>query len=65
MANKSEVDIAALIEQSEPVTEAIRRGGREAMKQYIQAGKPMVSWKDGKVVKISPEELIEMLKASE
>lgn len=56
-------NIGALLEQGEPVTEAIRRGSREAMKQYIRAGESMVSWKDGQVVMIPPEELQRMLDA--
>ena len=62
MPEKRKVDIGELIRQSDPITDAIRRGGIEAMKQYIQAGLPMVSWKDGGVVMIPPEELKEMLR---
>lgn len=61
MSNSRQVDIEALIEEETPVTEAIRLGGIEAMKQYIRAGEPMVSWQDGKVVMIPPEKLAEML----
>ena len=43
------------------VAEAICQGGREAMKQYIRAGQPMVSWQDGEIVKIPPAELQKML----
>ena len=65
MANKKKVDIDALIEQREPVLEAIRLGGMEAMKRHIQAGMPMVGYKDGQVIQIPPEELAGMLKAAE
>jgi hypothetical protein len=65
VTNKRKVDIGAIIEQSEPILEAIRRGGLEAMKRHIQAGVPMVGYKDGQVIHIPPEELVEMLKASE
>jgi hypothetical protein len=65
VTNKRNVDIDALIEQREPVLEAIRRGGVEAMKRHIQAGVPMVGYKDGQVIHIPPAELAEMLKAAE
>jgi hypothetical protein len=65
MTEKRNVDIEALIRQKEPVTEAIRLGGLEAMKRHIQAGVPMVGYKDGQVIHIPPEELAEMLKAAE
>jgi len=59
------VDIDALFLEKTPITEAIRRGGLEAMKRHIQAGVPMVSYKDGQVIHIQPEELTEMLAAAE
>jgi hypothetical protein len=65
MSDKKNVDIEALIRAGTPVTEAIRRGGLEAMKRHIQAGVPMVGYRDGQVVHIPPEELVEMLAAAE
>jgi hypothetical protein len=65
VTNKEKVDIGALIERREPVLEAIRRGGLEAMRRHVQAGVPMVGYKDGQVVDIEPEELAQMLKAAE
>ena len=61
LANKASVDIEALISDDSQVMEAIRKGSREAMKQYIRADESMVSWKDGKIVMIPPEELKRML----
>jgi hypothetical protein len=61
MPEKKPVDIDDLIVNDEPITEAIRRGAREAMKRHIMAGVPMVSWADGKVLEISPDELARML----
>lgn len=60
-SNAKTVDIDALIKAGKPVKDAIRRGGIEAMKQYIRAGESMVSWHDGQMVMISPEELKAML----
>lgn len=62
MADKKHVDIDALISDEKVVTEALRKGAREAMKRHIAAGVPMVSWEDGKVVEISAEKLAEMLR---
>jgi len=61
MADKKQVDIAALVSDEKVVTEALRKGAREAMKRHIAAGVPMVSWENGKVVEIPPEKLVEML----
>lgn len=65
MNNSSQVDIEALIEEETPVTEAIRHGSIEAMKQHIHAGESMVSWQNDKVVMILPEKLAEMLEDAE
>ena len=62
-ANNNSKHIEEVLDHPELITEAIRKGAREAMKQYIAADQPMVSWKDGKIVKIPPHELKKMLKA--
>lgn len=61
MNSRRRVDIDALIEAGTPVLEAVRRGGIEAMKRHSREGVPMVSWCDGQVVMLSPEELKAML----
>jgi hypothetical protein len=61
MADKKQVDIDALITNEAVVTEALRKGAREAMKRHIAAGVPMVSWENGQVVEISTETLAQML----
>ena len=61
MPAKKPVDIDDLIINDEPITEAIRQGAREAMKRHIMSGVPMISWADGQVVEIQPNELIKML----
>lgn len=65
MTEKREVDIAALFRDANVIRDAVRRAGLDAMRQYINAGKSMVSWKDGKVVHIPPEELKKMLAEAE
>ncbi len=59
------VDIGVLLQDDTIILDAIRRGGMEAMKMYIQADKPMASWRDGKVYMIPPEELKTMLAEAE
>ena len=61
MSDKKQIDIDALITNEAIVTEALRKGAREAMKKHIAAGVPMVSWENGKVIKISTERLAELL----
>lgn len=61
MSESQTVDIDALIKAGAPVRDAIRRGGIEAMKQYIRVGESMVSWRDGHMVMLPPEELKAML----
>lgn len=65
MTAKNDIDISTLFEQGDAVLDAVRRGGLEAMKRYIRAGESMVSWKDGKVVRIPPEDLKKMLAEAE
>ncbi|MCD7896491.1 MAG: hypothetical protein LUG50_07410 [Planctomycetaceae bacterium] len=65
MTTRNDIDITTLFEQGDAVRDAIRRGGLQAMKQYITAGESMVSWKDGKVIRIPPEELKKMLAEAE
>lgn len=62
---RRKVDIESVLKQDGVILDAIRRGVREAMKQYIFAGESMVSWKDGKVVYIPPEELKKILAEEE
>ncbi|MCC8164573.1 MAG: hypothetical protein LIQ31_00125 [Planctomycetes bacterium] len=59
------VDVDAVFKKRVLIKEAIRCSGIEAVKMYIQAGKPMASWRDGKVYMIPPEELKTMLAAAE
>jgi len=65
MADKKHIDIDALITNEAVVTEALRKGAREAMKKHIAAGVPMVSWDDGKVIEIYTEKLAVMLQKND
>jgi hypothetical protein len=65
MSDKKQIDIDVLITNEAVVTEALRKGAREAMKRHIAAGVPMVSWEDGKIIEISPEKLAVMLQKND
>ncbi|MDR1080112.1 MAG: hypothetical protein LBQ79_03930 [Deltaproteobacteria bacterium] len=63
MPVRKHVNINETIRNNDLITEAIRRGAREAMRRHIQAGVPMVSCEEGKVVEITPEELARILES--
>ena len=62
-ANNNSKHIEEVLDHPELIAEAISKGVREAMKQYIAADQPMISRKDGKIIKIPPHELKKMLEA--
>lgn len=39
------------------VTEALNQAARDAIETHRQAGLPLVFWKDGQIVLVSPDEL--------
>lgn len=41
----------------ERLTEALAAGVREALRKHKQAGNPIVIWRDGKMVWLTPEEI--------
>ncbi len=57
MAARSPKDISALMQDTKLVTAALARGVREAMVRHIQAGLPMVEWRDEKSVWVPPDEI--------
>jgi hypothetical protein len=65
MQDKNQVDITSLINNNELVLAALQKGTRDAMKRHIAFEVPMVSWKDGKVVEIPVEKLLEMVRRDE
>jgi len=50
--------ISELLGDNALVTEAIARGVREALLQHARAGLPAAETRDGKVVWITPEEIL-------
>ncbi|MCR4321172.1 MAG: hypothetical protein NUV74_12660 [Candidatus Brocadiaceae bacterium] len=39
------------------ITNALAQGVRDALLKHKQAGKPVVVWRDGKIVWLKPEEI--------
>ena len=49
--------ITEIFEDKEKITKALSRGVNEALLKHKRAGNPIVSWKDGKIVWIQPEDI--------
>jgi hypothetical protein len=49
-------DIQAIFREGTPIDEAMNAAVRDAVQLHKEKGLPMVVWRDGKVVWISPEE---------
>jgi hypothetical protein len=50
--------ITELLANHALVTAAITRAVRRAVLEHARAGRPVAAWQDGKVVWISPEEIL-------
>jgi hypothetical protein len=57
-------DVGELLADSERVTDAVRRAGREAGLRHKQLGVPLVVWRDGQIVHVPPEEIVVDLPSS-
>lgn len=53
--------ISELMADHTLITEAIRRGVREAVLDHARAGRPVATWQNGKVVWIPPAEILARL----
>jgi hypothetical protein len=53
--------IGELLADRPLILAAINRGVREALLRHAQAGNPVATWKDGKVVWIQPAEVLALL----
>ena len=58
MKEQPQRSISELMADHTLITDAIRRAVREAVLQHAIAGNPVATWRDGKVVWISPEEIL-------
>ena len=57
MARRTDKDIMALMTEGTEVDKALARGVRDALVRHRQAGVPVVEWRDGKSVWLTPEEI--------
>ncbi len=58
MNEERKSSISELWADHSAITEAIGRGVREAILRHAQTGQAVVSWENGKVVWIAPEEIL-------
>ncbi len=61
MNGQSSPSISELLADHSLVTEAINRVVRQAVAQHAQAGQPVATWQDGKVIWIQPHEILSQL----
>ena len=61
MPLRSDKDIMRLMTEGNEVDEALARGVRDALVRHLQAGVPVVEWRDGKCVWLSMEEIRERI----
>jgi hypothetical protein len=57
MTQDNDKDITAIFRDGTQIKRALQAATREAIRQHKQAGLPMVVWRDGQTVLMSPEEL--------
>lgn len=63
MNDRPRPSIADLMADHELITAAINRAVREAIRKHAQAGHPIATVEDGKVVWVTPEEILAQLSA--
>lgn len=61
MAAKTNKDVGSIMKEGTLVDTALTAGVREALVRHIQAGLPVVEWRDGKCVWLTPDEIKERL----
>jgi len=57
MRTKTDKDIDAIMKDGSLVGTALKAGVREALVRHVQAGLPVVEWRDGKCVWVPPGEI--------
>ena len=56
-----EKDRAYLLNDTEVVREALAKGVRTALEQHRRAGNDVALWRDGRVVRVGPDEIARLL----
>lgn len=57
MAMRATKDVAAIMADTALITAALAAGVRQALVRHLQAGLPVVEWRDGKTVWLGPDEI--------
>lgn len=52
-----EVDIEAIFEEGTAIDDAMKEAFHEAVRKHIQAGQPLIVWRNGRVERVAPESL--------
>lgn len=53
--NKKRRDVGRILADGTMVQAALVEGVREALRRHKQAGRPVVEWRDGKIVWVPPQ----------
>ena len=57
MAAEIDKDVSLIMKEGKLVDAALTAGVREALVRHVQAGLPVVEWRDGKCVWLTPDEI--------
>ena len=58
MSDEQQVDIRALMREGTKIDAAMSEAARQAALRHKQLGFPLVTWRDGQVVEIPPDEIV-------
>jgi hypothetical protein len=61
MSSPTRASIDEILADHDAITDALDRAVRDAVLTHARAGNPVATWRDGKVVWISPEEILARL----
>ncbi len=50
-------DIDRIFAEGKEIDEAVKQAVRDAVRRHKQAGNPVVTWRDGKIVILKPDEI--------
>ncbi len=56
--SETKKNIDDIFSNGKEIDEALQKAVREALLQHKKAGNPVVSWEEGKIVWIQPEDII-------
>jgi len=57
VAAETDKDVSLIMKEGKLVDAALTAGVREALVRHVQAGLPVVEWRDGKCVWLTPDEI--------